>query len=127
MLRSMLKSKIHRATVTGADLHYNGSLTLDAALMEAADLLPFEQVMIYNISNGERFETYLIEGERDSGVVQLNGAAARKGAAGDLIIIASYSWYSHEELEGGSSVIVHVDESNRIESAERMPWSRAPR
>ena len=87
MLRSMLKSKIHRATITDADLNYEGSLTIDSRLMEAADLFPFEQILVYNISNGNRFDTYVIEGKRGSGSICLNGAAARKGAPGDLIII----------------------------------------
>ncbi len=125
MFRSMLKSKIHRATVTDANLHYKGSLTLDRNLMDAADLLPFEQVMIYNISNGERFDTYIIEGEPDSGVVCINGAAARKGAPGDLIIIASYSLYDEKEIENGSSILILVDEKNRIIKHVREPWTNS--
>ena len=94
MLRVMMKSKIHRATVTQADLHYEGSLTISAELMQAADILPYEMVHVYNVSNGERFETYAIEGEADSGIICLNGAAARKGAPGDLIIITTYAtWH----------------------------------
>ena len=87
MLRVMMKSKIHRATITQAELHYEGSLTISAELMRAADILPYEMVHVYNVSNGNRFETYAIEGEENSGVICLNGAAARQGAVGDLIII----------------------------------------
>ena len=90
MQRFMIKSKLHRATVTDADLHYEGSISIDERLMEAADLIPYEKVAIYDISNGERFETYVIPGAADSGTICLNGAAARKVARGDLIIIASY-------------------------------------
>ena len=90
MYRTFLKSKIHRAVVTGTELNYEGSLALDSSLMKAAGILPYEMVHIYNISNGDRFETYVIEAPEKSGVVCLNGAAARKGAPGDLIIIASY-------------------------------------
>jgi aspartate 1-decarboxylase len=122
MQRSMLKSKIHRATVTEADLGYEGSLTVDASLMIAADIIPFEQVMVYNISNGERFETYVIEGPSDSGTICLNGAAARKGAAGDLLIVASYGRYAEGELSEGMSIIVSVDEKNRIIRRSRIPW-----
>src|SRR5512147_648275 len=98
MLRVMMKSKIHRATVTQADLHYEGSLTIDADLMQAADILPYEMVHVFNVSNGERFETYAIEGDSGSGVMCLNGAAARKGAPGDLIIVTTFSHYHAEEL-----------------------------
>jgi aspartate 1-decarboxylase len=118
----MLKSKIHRATVTEANLGYQGSLTVDATLMIAADIIPFEQVMVYNIANGERFETYVIEGPADSGVICLNGAAARKGAAGDLVIIASYGQYSSDEISEGTSIVVLVDEKNRIIKRSQIPW-----
>ncbi len=114
MYRTLLKSKIHRAVVTEADLNYEGSLTIDATLMRAAGILPYEMVKVYNINNGERFETYAIEGEPDSGVICLNGAAARKGAPGDLIIIACYSMLSDDEVEGFHPVLIHVDEQNRI-------------
>ena len=114
MLRSMLQAKIHRATVTQADLSYEGSLTIDKTLMEAVELLPFQQIHIYNINNGERLETYAIEGPADSGVISLNGAAARKGAVNDLIIIVSYSLYTPEELQDYQPRIVVVDEHNRI-------------
>ena len=94
----MMKSKIHRATVTDADLNYVGSITIDRGLMEAADLLEYEQVHVVNINNGARFETYVIEGERGSGTIQLNGAAARMGAVGDPVIVMSYADYDESEL-----------------------------
>lgn len=114
MYRTFLKSKIHRAVVTEADLNYEGSLTIDATLMRAAGILPYEMVKVYNINNGERFETYAIEGEPDSGVICLNGAAARKGAPGDLIIITCYVMLSDDEVEGFQSVLIHVGARNRI-------------
>lgn len=110
----MLKSKIHRATVTDANLDYEGSITIDEVLMKAADIIPFEQVKIYNISNGNRFETYAIMGERGSGAICLNGAAARKAHRGDLLIIATYVSMDEEELKGFSPKLVLVDEKNRI-------------
>ena len=122
MFRHMLKSKIHRATVTGADLNYEGSLTLDKDFMELADLRPFEQVKIYNISNGERFDTYVIEGRRGSKEVCLNGAAARKGSVGDLIIVASYALYAPGELDENHSVILIMGEGNEIKEIRREPW-----
>ncbi|RKX60281.1 MAG: aspartate 1-decarboxylase [Thermodesulfobacteriota bacterium] len=122
MLRSMLKSKIHRATITEADLNYEGSITIDSGLMEAADLLPFERIMVYNISNGSRFDTYVIEGERGSGSICLNGAAARKGSPGDLIIIASYGLYSKDEIAGGKSILVWVDGKNQLKERTEVPW-----
>jgi aspartate 1-decarboxylase len=122
MLRSMLKSKIHKATVTEADLNYEGSLTIDSRLIESAGLLPFEQIMVYNISTGNRFDTYVIEGERGSGSICLNGAAARKGLPGDLIIIASYGLYSEDEIAEGKSIIVWVDEKNRLKDRTEVPW-----
>jgi aspartate 1-decarboxylase len=108
MLRVMMKSKIHRATITQADLHYEGSITIAAELMRAADILAYEMVHVYNISNGERFETYALEGEEDSGVICLNGAAARKGAVGDLIIITTYATYEGAELELHEPKVVRV-------------------
>ncbi|RPI51766.1 MAG: aspartate 1-decarboxylase [Deltaproteobacteria bacterium] len=122
MLRSMLKSKIHKATVTEADLNYEGSLTIDSRLIEAADLLPFEQIMVYNISTGSRFDTYVIEGERGSGSICLNGAAARKGLPGDLIIIASYGLYSEDEIAEGKSIVVWVDAKNKLKDRTEVPW-----
>ncbi len=115
MKRTMFKSKIHRATVTQAELYYEGSLTLDSALMKAADLLPYEQVAIVNVNNGERFETYLIEGPAGSGVVCLNGPAARKGAVGDEIVIISYGQFEDsEELKYFQPTVVQVDKTNKI-------------
>jgi len=122
MLRVMMKSKIHRATVTQADLNYEGSLTIAAELMQAADILPYEMVHVYNISNGERFETYAIEGEAGSGVICLNGAAARKGAPGDLIIITTYATYEAAELRDHHPKVILVDRHNRLKetsSAEK--------
>ena len=113
MQRIMLKSKIHRATVTGADLDYEGSISIDATLMKDADILCFEAVRIYNITNGERFETYAIEGEANSGTICLNGAAARKVSAGDLIIIASYAHYKEEEIKNLEPKLIFVDQNNR--------------
>lgn len=115
MQRTMLKSKIHRATVTDSDLHYVGSITVDPDLLEAADILVHEQVAVVNIDNGERFETYTIVGERGSGEVKVNGAAARLVHRGDTVIIISYAQYSREELESYEPVVVHVERgTNRI-------------
>jgi len=116
MTRFMFKSKIHRAVITQADLYYEGSLTVDADLLDAADLLEYEKVSVVNVNNGERFETYLILGERGSGVICLNGAAARKGAVGDEIIIISYASLSEEEARTYKPTVVHVDRRNRIVS-----------
>lgn len=115
MRRIMLKSKIHRATVTDSNLNYEGSLTIDELLMEAADILPFEQIKVYNIHNGARFDTYAIPGPRGRGDICLNGAAARMGSRGDLIIIATYAEYDASELVGHqpSVVLVDVDNSRR--------------
>jgi len=114
MQRIMLKSKIHRVTITEADLNYDGSLTIDRNLMDAAGLIPFEHVRVYNINNGERFDTYAIEGAAGSGVIGLNGAAARKGHIGDLIIIASYAHFEDSELENFAPAILLCDENNKI-------------
>lgn len=116
MLRYMLKSKIHRATVTDACLHYEGSLAVDKELLEQVDLRPFERIKVYNINNGERFDTYVIEGPPGSGVISLNGAAARKGVVGDLIIIAGYALYSPEELRDYRPRIILLDQQNRMKS-----------
>ena len=110
----MLKSKIHRATITDADLNYEGSLTIDKELLDAVDPYPYERVMVYNINNGERFDTYAIEGEPGSGVIGLNGAAARKGLIGDQIIIVSYAFFSEDELSDYSPKIVLLNKSNKI-------------
>jgi aspartate 1-decarboxylase len=114
MQRFMLKSKLHRATVTDANLHYEGSISIDEALMEAADLLPYEKVAVYDITNGERFETYVILGPRDSGTICLNGAAARKVACGDLIIIASYVMVDEAEAASWVPKCILVDGQNRV-------------
>ncbi len=119
MKRFMLKSKIHRARITGAELHYEGSLSLDLALMESADLLPFEKIEVYNVSNGARFSTYVIPAPRYSGEVRLNGAAARMGAVGDIVIIASYGLFDREELKGFRPYLVYVDENNQIREVRR--------
>jgi aspartate 1-decarboxylase len=113
MFRTMLKSKLHRATVTQADLNYVGSVTIDEDLMDAADLLAGEQVAIVDIDNGARLETYVIEGERGSGAICLNGAAARLVQPGDKVIIISYAEYDEAELEHYEPTIVHVDTANR--------------
>ena len=112
--RTMLKSKIHRATVTQADLHYVGSLTVDKDLMEAADLLPGEQVAVVDVTNGARLETYVIEGERGSGVIGINGAAAHLVHPGDLVIIISYAHMDDELARRYRPRVVHVDSQNRI-------------
>ncbi|WP_049563803.1 aspartate 1-decarboxylase [Streptomyces sp. SBT349] len=114
MLRTMFKSKIHRATVTQADLQYVGSVTVDAALMEAADLLPGEQVHIVDIDNGSRLETYVIEGERGSGVIGINGAAAHLVQPGHLVILISYTQVDDAEARRMRPTVVHVDRANRV-------------
>ena len=114
MDRKMLKSKIHRATVTGADLHYEGSITIDLDLMEASDIIPYEAVCIWDVTNGSRFETYAIEGERGSGVICINGAAARLVAPQDLVIIASFVSMSNAEALAHEPKLVFVDEKNRM-------------
>jgi len=121
------KSKIHRARVTEANLNYEGSVTLDADLMEAADILPHEQVQVLNVMNGQRFDTYAIRGPRGSGVVCLNGPAARLAHVGDLVIILTYAEMEREELLSHTPRVVMVDERNRIvepETAERRGRSR---
>ncbi|HTR92346.1 MAG TPA: aspartate 1-decarboxylase [Trebonia sp.] len=132
MRRTMLKSKIHRATVTQADLHYVGSLTVDAELMEAADLLPGEQVHVVDINNGARLETYLIEGPRGSGVIGINGAAARLVHPGDLVIIISYASLDDAEARTFAPRVVHVDAGNHVvgtgsDPAEPVPDTAAMR
>jgi aspartate 1-decarboxylase len=128
MMRIMMKSKIHRATVTQADLHYVGSVTLDAALMEAADLLEGEQVAIVDVTNGARIETYVIPGPRGSGVIGINGAAAHLVHPGDLVIIMSYAMLEDAEARALKPLVVHVDEQNRVvkignDPAEPVPGS----
>lgn len=115
MFRFMCKSKIHRATVTEADLNYVGSITIDEALMEAADIYPNEKVQIVNNNNGARFETYVIKGERNSGVICLNGAAARLVTPGDKVIIISYALIDDQVARDHRPTVVFVDEKNRIQ------------
>lgn len=114
MRRQLCKSKIHGATITEANLYYEGSLTLDLDLIEAADLVPYERVQIVNVNNGSRLETYLIPGERGSGSVHLNGAAARQGAVGDRVILISYAHYDETEIDGHEPRVVFVDDKNCI-------------
>ena len=132
MFRTMFKSKIHRATVTQADLHYVGSITVDEDLMDAADLLPGEQVQVVDIDNGARLETYLIAGRRGSGVIGLNGAAARLVHTGDLVIIMSYAVMTDAEARAFRPKVVHVDRDNRIiglgsDPAEPVPGAETVR
>jgi len=112
--RTLLKSKIHRATVTGAELHYEGSVTIDRSLLEAADILEFEQVAVVDVDNGARFETYTIAGQRGSGEIKVNGAAARLVHDGDTIIIISYASYDAAEMASYEPRVVHVNRSNEI-------------
>ncbi len=114
MQRIMLKSKIHRATLTGTDLDYEGSITVDPILLEAANILPHEQVQVLNLNNGARLTTYAIEGERGSGVMLLNGPAARLGMVGDLVVVLTYANVEEKELLSYKPTVVLVDEKNRI-------------
>ena len=114
MQRTMLKSKLHRATVTHSELHYEGSCAIDEALLDAANIHEYEQIQIYNINNGERFTTYAIRAARDSGIISVNGAAAHKANPGDLIIIATYATYNELELARYKPELVYVDADNRI-------------
>ena len=114
MRRTMLKSKIHRATITGSDLHYVGSITVDQDLLDAADIREHEQVHVVDVDNGARFETYTISGERGSGEICINGAAARLVHNGDTIIVISYAEYSEEELDSYVPRVVHVNKDNEI-------------
>ncbi|HOP86157.1 MAG TPA: aspartate 1-decarboxylase [Syntrophorhabdaceae bacterium] len=120
MFKTMMKSKIHRARVTESNLHYEGSITIDEALMEQADILPYEQVDIYNVTNGERFTTYAIKGERNSGIICINGAAAHKAKKDDLIIIVTYASYDEKELASFKPKKVYVDNNNRIKNQLRV-------
>lgn len=114
MMREMFKSKIHRATVTDADLHYEGSIGIDLDLMEAAGIREYEKVDIWNITNGARFYTYAIEGKRGSGEICLNGAAARHVQVGDMVIIATFAMYDESEMENYKPTVVQVDANNKI-------------
>jgi aspartate 1-decarboxylase len=113
MVRTMLRSKIHRATVTGAHLHYEGSVTIDGDLMDRADVLPHQEVEIWNVTNGERFRTYALRGRPGSGVVCINGAAAHKASRGDLVIIATFGAMTEDEARRWEPRVVFVDERNR--------------
>lgn len=126
MQRIMLKAKLHRVRVTHSELHYEGSCAIDQALMDAADIREYQQIEIYNISNGERFTTYAIRAERNSGIVSVNGAAARKASTGDILIIATYAIYSELELQKHRPELIYVDERNRIlEQRQEIPVQRA--
>ena len=114
MQRTMLKSKLHRATVTHSELHYEGSCAIDETLLDAANIHEYEQIQIYNVTNGERFTTYAIRAERDSGIISVNGAAAHKANPGDLVIIATYAVYNELELTRYAPELVYVDADNRI-------------
>ncbi len=116
MQRTMLKSKLHRVTVTHSELDYEGSCAIDANLLEAANMREYEQIHIYNVTNGERFSTYAIRASRHSGIISINGAAAHKAAPDDIIIIASYANYSEIEIEKFAPQLVYVDDQNRIQS-----------
>lgn len=120
-MRTMLKSKIHRARITEVNVDYEGSLTIDRLLMEAADILPYEKVQLVDINNGARLETYAVEGEPGSGTICVNGAAARLAAKGDLVIILTYSQVSDEEASTMKPNLVHVDSRNRIFSRSQVP------
>jgi len=120
MFREFLKSKIHRAVITQANLNYEGSLTIDQELMDAAGVARYEKIDVYNISNGQRFSTYAIPGERGSGIVGLNGAAARLGSVGDLVIIVSYVHLTEDEVNKHEPVIVLADEQNRIKTINKL-------
>jgi len=114
MQRMMLKSKLHRVTVTQAELHYEGSCAIDEDLLDAADIREYQQIEIWNVNNGERFTTYAIKAERGTGTISVNGAAARKAAPGDLLIIAAYATYNEIELSNFSPKLIYVDARNRI-------------
>jgi aspartate 1-decarboxylase len=114
MTRKMMRAKIHRATVTQADLDYEGSISIDRTLMDATDLLPNEAVCVWNVTNGNRFETYVVEGERDSGCICVNGAAAHLVNPGDLVIIAAFTWLEDAAARKHEPKVVFVDEQNRI-------------
>ena len=116
MLRRMLRGKIHRATVTGADLHYEGSVSIDPVLMQAAGMLPYEEVQIYNVTNGERFSTYTLNGEPGIGEIRINGAAAHKASTGDIVIICSYVLVEERDAVSWEPRPVFVDGANRIKT-----------
>ena len=124
MMRKMMRAKIHRATVTQADVHYEGSITIDRNLLDPTDLLPNEAVCVWNVTNGNRFETYVVEGPRDSGVICVNGAAAHLVNPGDLVIIAAFTWLDEESARKHEPKVVFVDEQNRIR--EKRPEVPGP-
>jgi len=124
--RKMMRAKIHRATVTQADVHYEGSITIDRRLIDATDLLPNEAVCVWNVTNGNRFETYVVEGPPDSGVICVNGAAAHLVSPGDLVIIAAFTWMDEEAARRHEPKVVFVDEHNRMrEKRAEVPGPRA--
>jgi aspartate 1-decarboxylase len=126
MQRTMLKSKLHRVTVTQAELHYEGSCAIDEHLLDAADIKEYQQIEIYNVTNGERFSTYAIRAERGSGTISVNGAAARKAAAGDLLIICTYAAFSEVELAKHEPDLIYVDAKNRItHRSQKIPIQAA--
>ncbi len=126
MQRMMLKSKIHRVTVTQAELHYEGSCAIDENLLDAADIKEYQQIDIYNVNNGERFTTYAIRAERGTGTISVNGAAARKAAPGDLLIIASYVMMNEVELANFEPDLVYVDAKNRMtHHSKKIPTQAA--
>ncbi|MEZ0238126.1 MAG: aspartate 1-decarboxylase [Methylophilaceae bacterium] len=119
MQRTMLKSKLHRVRVTHSELDYEGSCAIDEELLDAADIREYQQIEIYNVNNGERFSTYAIRAQRNSGIISVNGAAARKAAPGDILIIATYAIYNELELEKFRPELVYVDSMNRIKDKRR--------
>ena len=127
MLRTMMRAKLHRATVTQVDLHYVGSITLDAELMEKLDILPNERVQVLNVNNGARLETYVVSGERGSGVVGLNGAAARLAQPGDKVLIVVYALMSEEEARNHRPKVAILDEGNRIVEIRQEAEAAVPR
>lgn len=126
MQRTMLKSKLHRVTTTHSELHYEGSCAIDETLLEAADILENEQIVIWNVDNGERFTTYAIRAERGSGIISVNGSAARRAAPGDLLIIASFAVYDEAELATHKPKLIYADAQNRIKrTGESIPMQKA--
>ena len=121
MMRSMCKSKIHRATITEANLHYEGSITVDETLLEAADIVPYEMVQVLNINNGQRFETYAIPGGKGSGVICLNGPAARLGVVGDKVIVISTALVNESDVPAFSPKVIFVNDKNKRVLKEMMP------
>lgn len=126
MQRTMLKSKLHRVTTTHSELHYEGSCAIDETLLEAADILENEQIVIWNVDNGERFTTYAIRAERGSGIISVNGSAARRAAPGDLLIIASFAVYNEAELATHKPKLIYADAQNCIKrTGESIPTQKA--